>query len=239
VSESATESSTRGIVLDAAAGLLQEVGADGLTTRAVARAAGVQAPTLYRLFGDKDGLVDALAEHVMATYVGAETRVSGAPEAEGRSDPVAELRGAWQAHVEFGLANPELYALLGRRRPGGPPSPATAAGVDVLRSRLRRVAAAGRLRVTVERAVTMVHAAGRGTVLALLELPASDRDPGLATAMYEAVAAAVLTSAPAVGDTTPRAVALTLDAVLGELDGLSPAERALMGEWLTRVTTDR
>lgn len=231
---SGTESSTRGVVLDAAAGLLREVGADGLTTRAVARAAGVQAPTLYRLFGDKDGLVDALAEHVMATYVGAKTRVS-----EEGSDPVAGLRGAWEAHVEFGLANPELYALLGRRRPGGPPSPATSAGIDVLRSRVRRIAAAGRLRVTVERAVTMVHAAGHGTVLALLEMPASDRDPGLAAAMYEAVADAVLTSAPAVGDTTPRAVALTLEAVLGELDGLSPAERALMGEWLTRVTADR
>ena len=39
----------------------------------MAEAAGVQPPTLYRLFGDKDGLIDAVAEHVMATYVAAKS----------------------------------------------------------------------------------------------------------------------------------------------------------------------
>ena len=43
--------------------------AAAVTTRAVADAAGVQAPTLYRLFGDKDGLMEAVAEHVMAAFV--------------------------------------------------------------------------------------------------------------------------------------------------------------------------
>ncbi|WP_338419811.1 TetR family transcriptional regulator [Streptomyces klenkii] len=33
-----------------------------MTTRAVAAAAGVQAPAIYRLFGDKDGLLEAVAE---------------------------------------------------------------------------------------------------------------------------------------------------------------------------------
>jgi AcrR family transcriptional regulator len=36
-------------------------GRRAVTTRAVAAGAGVQAPTIYRLFGDKDGLLDALA----------------------------------------------------------------------------------------------------------------------------------------------------------------------------------
>ena len=42
-----------------------------MTTRGVAEAAGVQAPAIYRFFGDKDGLLEAVAEHVMATYVSA------------------------------------------------------------------------------------------------------------------------------------------------------------------------
>jgi AcrR family transcriptional regulator len=39
-----------------------------VTTRSVALAAGVQPPTIYRLFGDKDGLLDAVAEHGFAHY---------------------------------------------------------------------------------------------------------------------------------------------------------------------------
>ena len=95
---------------------MREQGARAVTTRGVADAAGVQAPTIYRLFGDKDGLIDAVAEHVMATYVATKTVAGDA------GDPVAELRTGWRMHIDFGLANPELYALLnssraGRRRP--------------------------------------------------------------------------------------------------------------------------
>ena len=52
--------------MEVAARLLREQGAAAVTTRAVAMAAGVQAPTIYRLFGDKDGLLDAVAEYVLA-----------------------------------------------------------------------------------------------------------------------------------------------------------------------------
>ena len=58
---------TRANLVEVAAQLLREQGPTGVTTRAVAQAAGVQAPTIYRLFGDKDGLLDAVAEHVFAT----------------------------------------------------------------------------------------------------------------------------------------------------------------------------
>ena len=48
-------------MLRAAADLLQTGGIEAVSTRAVAAAAGVQPPTIYRQFGDKDGLLDALA----------------------------------------------------------------------------------------------------------------------------------------------------------------------------------
>ena len=65
----------------------------------------------------------------MATYVAGKSI-----SVEGSDDPVADLRAGWRLHVEFGLANPELYALL--NTPGrGAPSPATAAGIEVLRTR--------------------------------------------------------------------------------------------------------
>ena len=64
-----SRSETRLTIVACAARLLQEHGAAAVTTRGVAEAAGVQAPAIYRLFGDKDGLLDAVAEHVMATFV--------------------------------------------------------------------------------------------------------------------------------------------------------------------------
>jgi AcrR family transcriptional regulator len=213
-------------IVDAAARILAAEGVRGVTTRAVAQAAGVQAPTIYRLFGDKDGLIDAVAEHVMATYVAAKP-----PSAS--TDPVADLRSGWRTHVEFGLANPGLFALL--LNPDRH-SPATAAGLSVLRARVRRLASAGLLRVDESLAVSMIHAAGTGTVLALLGLPPSDRGLGLADAMFAAVATQILADAPVVPDASDdvRAVAVTFATVVDDLPGLSSAERALMGEWLGR-----
>src|SRR4029453_18252619 len=112
----------RGAIVEAAARLLREGGVRAVTTRGVGEAAGVQPPTIYRFFGDKDGLVDAVAEHVMATYVAAKS-----PSAS--LDPVADLRSGWRTHVEFGLANPGLFGLL--HNPDRH-SPATAAGLSVL-----------------------------------------------------------------------------------------------------------
>ncbi|MGC4748147.1 TetR/AcrR family transcriptional regulator [Micromonospora sp. DT201] len=219
-------------IVEAASQLLREKGANAVTTRAVAQAAGVQAPTIYRLFGDKDGLIDAVAEHVMATYVSAKAVAAQTPD----GDPVADLRSGWRVHVEFGLANPELYALIGARGRSGP-SPATAAGIEVLRTRVRRLAAAGLLRVDEQRALMMIHAAGNGTILALLATSAEKRDPGLSDAMFDAVISSILVTAPATPDTTMSAIAVTFATVVPDLPGLTDAERSLMTEWLNRSLT--
>ncbi|MGI5128887.1 TetR/AcrR family transcriptional regulator [Pseudonocardia sp. CA-107938] len=217
---------TRAGIVDAAATLLREQGVHAVTTRAVAAAAGVQAPAIYRLFGDKDGLVDAVAEQVMAAYV------AGKPPAEG--DPVADLRTGWHAHVAFGVANPELFALLSE--PGrAQRSPATAAGAEVLRGRIRRAAAAGRLRVDEERAFGMLHASGVGTVLAITGAPADARDPALADAMWDTVAAAVFTDAPASPADDLVALLTTVATVVPSLPALTAAERAMLGEWINRA----
>ena len=190
---SVTRDDVRSSIVVAAAGLLRDEGAQAVTTRAVAQAAGVQAPTIYRLFGDKDGLIAAVAEHAMESYV-ADTAAAAPAE-----DPVSDLRAAWRRHVEFGVANAELTVLLmtsGR----GSPSPATSAGIEVLRTRVRRIAEAGLLRVTEQRAVEMIDAAGTGTVLALIGTAAGRRDPSLSEVMFDAVAGAILATAPATPD---------------------------------------
>ena len=85
---------------------------------------------------------------------------------------------------------------------------------------MHRVAEAGRLRVPERRAVELVHAAGTGAVLTLLESPPEDRDLGLADTMYEAVTRLILTDTPADFPAPPAK--------------LSAAERTLLAEWLGR-----
>jgi len=223
---------TRAAIVEAAARLLHEAGPDAVTTRGVAESAGVQAPAIYRLFGDKDGLLEAVAEHVLAGHVASKAAVVRAATDEG-VDPVEDLRAGWRAQVEFGLAHPGVFALLSD--PGrAPRSAAARAGREVLAARVHRVALAGRLRVGEHRAAELVHAAGTGLVLSLLATPPADRDPALVDTMIEAVLARVVVAGPA-ADGDGAAAAVALRARAADLEVLTPAEQRLLVEWLDRV----
>jgi AcrR family transcriptional regulator len=225
----ASSDTTRDRIVAAAAELLTEGGREAVSTRAVSAAAGVQVPTIYRLFGDKQGLLDAVAVHGFTTYLR-----DKAPLAHG-DDPVEDLRTGWDLHVKFGLANPALYALMyGEPRPG-PTPPAPAAAAAILAGHLHRIAEAGRLRVGEERAAHLVHAAGCGTTLTLIAMPENRRDPGLSEMAREAVIAAIATDAPALATPGPVSAAVHLRAALPQTSVLTVHERGLMQEWLDRI----
>lgn len=97
-----------------------------------------------------------------------------------------------------------------------------------------RIAAAGRLRVSEERAVNLIRSAGIGTVLTLLTLPPGQSDPHLADAAFDAIARAILVDEPAVPTQDAAAVVAAFRTLLPELPGLSKAEAALLDEWLQR-----
>lgn len=221
-------------IVSVAADLLAHGGRDALTTRAVAEAAGVQAPVLYRLFADKRGLIDAVAEHGFATYL-KEKKVRG-----DSSDPVEDLRAGWDLHVEFGLAHPALYLLMyGDPRPGVKP-PAAATAYAILQAHVRRVAAAGLLRVSEEKAANLIHASGCGVVLTLLAMSEDHRDMGLSQTARETVLAAITAKSPTIKSPRPAAAAIALRAVLPERTAaLTEAERRLLAEWLDRLAASR
>ncbi|MEJ7842120.1 MAG: TetR/AcrR family transcriptional regulator [Rubrobacter sp.] len=227
---------TRVRIVRAAAGLLAAGGRDAVSTRAVSAAAGVQAPTIYRQFGDMRGLLDAVASYGFSTYLHDKT------SRERAEDPVEDLRRGWDLHVEFGLANPALYTLMyGDPRPGASPTAALQAD-EILHGLVQRVAEAGRLRVGVEQAAQMIHAAGRGVTLTLIGTDPEDRDPALSETTREAIFAAVTTE-EAAETATGRACgsraanhAVALKAVLPEAGaGLTSGERAMLSEWLDRI----
>lgn len=221
--------STRQRIVEAAAALLTDGGRDAVSTRAVSAAAGVQAPTIYRLFGDKKGLLDAVASYGFAAYLREKTaQLPG-------DDPVDDLRRGWDLHVGFGLAHPAFYTLIyGEPRPGVE-SPAAREAAAVLGRLVRRIAEAGRLRVSEERAAQLVHSAGAGITFTLIAIPPERRDMTLSTLARESVIAAITAVRPAgaADGVVPAAVALR--AALPEVTVLTSAERGLLGEWLDRV----
>jgi AcrR family transcriptional regulator len=234
----------RARIVRAATKLLATGGRNAVTTRAVSAAAGVQPPTIYRHFGDMQGLLDMAARETMAVHVREQaTRALS-------NDPVDDLRRGWDLHIAFGLAHPDAFALL-----YGAPSAAASAsaiheGVAVLQGLVARIAEAGRLRVDVAHATDLIHAAGTGVTLALAATPPEERDAWLSETMREALLTALTVpalpqapngrpdAAPAAARVAVHAVALR--ALLGEAPGvLSAAERQLLSDWLDRLAMAR
>jgi hypothetical protein len=106
----------------------------------------------------------------------------------------------------------------------------------VLAGIIRRIAEAGRLCVTEERAAQLVHATGCGITLTLIGLPEERRDPALSTMARESVIAAVTTDPRPERDGGVVPTAVALRAVLPQVDALTERERGLLAEWLDRVT---
>jgi AcrR family transcriptional regulator len=226
---------TRTSILEAAAELLAHSSVADVSTRAVCEAAGVGAPTLYRHFGDKEGLLSAVVDYGFDQYLASKRA------AEPSEDPVQDLRNGWDSHVAFALSHPNYYRLMYSPAVRTPPAAAFEAH-RLLEVVLERCAAAGRLRVSPSVAAQMVMSANVGVAL-MLVARSETYSPPVSTRVRDAVHAAILTpatgapSAPADSAGT-AAVAVRLAALLrsAPLEALSPAENTLLQEWLARLS---
>lgn len=91
-------------ILDACADLLDEVGYDDLSTRAVAQRAGVPIGSVYRFFGNKRQMADALAQRNLERYTArVAERLKGA------------RHGNWRAAMDAVL---DEYLAMKRTAPG-------------------------------------------------------------------------------------------------------------------------
>jgi AcrR family transcriptional regulator len=221
-------------MLEAAETLLNASPDRDIATRAVCEAVGVGAPVLYRIFGDKNGLLSAVVDYGFERYLS--TKRAAAPS----KDPVVDLRDGWDTHVAFALEHPAVYRLMYSPSFAAVPGAADEA-MKLLRDVLERCAEAGRMRVDPAAAAQAIMSANIGVSLALVTQPQSYTDPGLSDRVRDAVHAQVLT-----GDVDHRvaehegaavAVALQLSALLRHgVDGaLTEPETALLRQWLARL----
>lgn len=219
-------------MLDAAEALLGEAPDSDVSTRAVCDAVGVGQPVLYRLFGDKRGLLAALVDRGFDRYVDQKQSLVAT------DDPVADLTAGWDDHMGFAHRNPALYRLM--FSPALTPTPAAAGRIFALLSaQLDRCAAVGATRIPSDRAAQAILSANVGVALSQLSQPERYDDPDLSLRMRDAVFAACLRQPdrpvrPA--DAGVAAAALQLDAqVRADPTVLEHEERELLLKWLARL----
>ncbi|MEU9997941.1 TetR/AcrR family transcriptional regulator [Streptomyces sp. NPDC050848] len=83
-------------ILDACAELLDETGYEQLSTRAVAVRAGVPIGSVYRFFGNKRAMADALAHRNLDRYA---ERISARLAAAGRVDAYSAIDGVLDEYI--------------------------------------------------------------------------------------------------------------------------------------------
>jgi len=236
VPDSARETSARDRLLLAAAELMDAAQGAEVSTRAICERAGVHAPTLYHHFASKQGLQDAVITHGFKRFLA--DRAASADRAT--TNPIGDIRDAWDLHVRFGVENPSFYTLIyGRAAPGRPCAVVAAVEAMILEA-LQPLARARRLRVAPERAAREILAASTGVVLTLIAQPPNDVDLSLSDdvrdAILERITATPRTSAKDVGASLASA-AIALDAALAEDSApLSRGEATLLREWLGRLS---
>ncbi|MFF0201716.1 TetR family transcriptional regulator [Streptomyces sp. NPDC005017] len=107
-------------ILDACADLLDEVGYDALSTRAVALRAGVPIGSVYRFFGNKRAMADALAQRNLERFTArvrerlADIEAAGIG-GSGRNGGTGGEGGGWRAATDAVL---DEYLAMKRTAPG-------------------------------------------------------------------------------------------------------------------------
>jgi len=204
-----------------------------VSTRAVCDAVGVGAPVLYRLFGDKNGLLAAVVDHAFQRYL-ASKRAQKLSD-----DPVNDLYSAWDAHIAFALKNPAVYRIA-----YAPALAEVPAGVEEARQlllvRLVRCAEAGKLNTTPDEAAQSMMAASIGVALSLITQPNTFSDPDLSHRVRDAVLRGLLVEGPTAnrhGDAL-KSTALQMAALIRATPTpLTSPEVSMMLQWLGAIAS--
>lgn len=101
-------SDKRDAILKSALSLFCNEGFQATSTARISREAGVATGTLFTYFESKDVLINSLyleSKEKMAREV-----LSGLPSSD--IDPKSRMQAVWNAMIEFGVANPEVFRFI-------------------------------------------------------------------------------------------------------------------------------
>ena len=93
-------------ILDAARTLIEDSGEQAVSLRSVARRVGIAAPSIYAHFPDREAIVSALVDEAFDELSAVVTAATDAA-----TGPVAKLRAACTAYMDFAMRRPNRYQL--------------------------------------------------------------------------------------------------------------------------------
>jgi AcrR family transcriptional regulator len=98
---------TRKRILEAAKGLVETTGVEGLTMRALAAKVDYSATALYKYFKDKDELLEAINKEGWAAL-----RAEGEPPPDGKANKLDALIAGGMKNYRFARQNPGTYLVM-------------------------------------------------------------------------------------------------------------------------------
>ncbi|MGP9759698.1 TetR-like C-terminal domain-containing protein, partial [Corynebacterium sp. AOP12-C2-36] len=140
----------------------------------------------------------------------------------------------WDAHVDFGLANPGFYALMyGKVQPGHAPA-AQSRPAEILLGLTTTAAEQGRLAVPPEQASAHIVATNIGVTLR--QIIQGSPDPDISAAVRDGVISAITGT---VGQDEDQAVTTITEKAAAHPEFLGTAETRLLLEWLLKLKNPR
>jgi AcrR family transcriptional regulator len=94
-------------ILEAARALLEQDGEQHVSLRRIARQIGIAAPSIYAHFPDREAIVSALVDEAFDELSAVVTTAID----DTQDDPIAKLRAACAAYMEFAMERPNRYQL--------------------------------------------------------------------------------------------------------------------------------
>lgn len=144
-------------ILTVASNLLEAEGVAAVTTRAVCKAAGVTAPTLYHHFGDKNGLLGAVITQGLNEFM---LRKRAHRQT---SDPRSDLKRGWNSWIDFATQRPKLFRLVAQRMRAD--ASTTQEAFVMMRRTVERLAAQGKLTTDIDTAARAIWAGSNGVLV--------------------------------------------------------------------------
>ncbi len=182
----------RGLI-DAALGLLEEGGAEGVSVREAARRAGVSPGAPFRHFESRDALMTAVAEEAQRRF---RAEIDAALEDTPPGDPLARFRKLGLAYLRWAMRNPAHFEIISSGRHFNHDRAAdlsrdNAELIGMTGRLLAEASAAGQLRVV---DLKQVQLAGRALVYGFARMNIDGHLPrwGVAAADVERTAEAIL-----------------------------------------------
>ena len=175
-------------IRNAAQLLLQQGGPGSLTTREVCRLAKVTAPTLYHHYGDKDGLLRAVAAVEMQAFFNRKQRMKPS------DDPRRDVLRGWDDWIEFAIEHSDLVRAV--QASGASAINMRQAGEIIVEARLARLAEVVTLEVEIRIGARILVASANAIVQLLLDGISPVEVRRLSTLLRHSVLEAIAPSDP-------------------------------------------